>query len=361
VVFKTKVLDVLGKKAEKRIRGSGMTKKTWFCFLGMFLLAGGLFSQSQGVTKRIQRGIGLYGEKRWKESAVELRGAFQEAPGISQKVEALFWLSQAELASGDYEAALNDMNRLEELDPTNRRVLEALYQKGRALFYLNRYDEALALLTIYADTIPDTPEESAPAGTAQRNAARKAAALYWIGECLYAQGHLDEAGDVFLRVAQQYPQSAKYEASAYRVALIKQKKVETELLSLLKWSHEEALKNVEDFQRRERSYDQALIAYQKRIADMVKTETALENENAQYQQQVAQAEEKITGLETDLQTTQSSLEELREQRTQDPRVRLQDLKSSAEELKNPRLEGGGGGSSGGESPPAQENGDLGSL
>ena len=328
-----------------------MIKKLCIWFLGMFFLAGGGFAQSQGVTLRIQRGIGLYGEKRWKEAAAELRGAFQEASGTSQKVESLFWLSQAELASGDYEAALDDMNKLEEIDPTNRRVLEALYQKGRTLFYLNRYDEALALLTIYADTIPDTYEESTPAATVQRNATRKGATLYWIGECLYAQGHLDEAGDVFLRVAQQYPQSTKYEASVYRVALIKQKKVETELLSLLKWSHEEALKNVEDFQRRERSYDQALIAYQKRIADMVKTETTLENEKAQYQERATQAEEKVASLETDLQTTQSSLEELREQRTQDPRVRLRDLKTSAEELKNQLLEGGGGESSGRESPP----------
>jgi TolA-binding protein len=120
-----------------------------------------------------------------------------------------------------------------------------------------------------------------------------------MGECLYSLGLLDRAGELFLIITEEYSHSPKYEAASYRIALINQKKVETELLALLKWSHEESLKTMEEYQRRERSYDQALMAYQKRIADMLKDTrlSDLENENAQYRQMLASAEERIRLLE----------------------------------------------------------------
>jgi DNA repair exonuclease SbcCD ATPase subunit len=59
---------------------------------------------------------------------------------------------------------------------------------------------------------------------------------------------------------------------------------------------------MEEYERRERSYDQALSAYQKRIADMLKdTRLAdLENANAEYQRQLIEAEERIRALEENL-------------------------------------------------------------
>jgi len=102
----------------------------------------------------------------------------------------------------------------------------------------------------------------------------------------------------------------------YRLALIDQKQIEAELLELLKWTHEEALNTMEEYQRRERSYEQALISYQKRIADMlrdmglsdIETEnvqfrqqlSTLERENAQYKERLATAEARIKTLEEEL-------------------------------------------------------------
>jgi hypothetical protein len=59
---------------------------------------------------------------------------------------------------------------------------------------------------------------------------------------------------------------------------------------------------VEEYQRRERSYDQALMAYQKRIAEMLKDTrlSDLETENTRYRQQLAAAEERIHLLEDNL-------------------------------------------------------------
>jgi tetratricopeptide (TPR) repeat protein len=78
---------------------------------------------------------------------------------------------------------------------------------------------------------------------------RKASAFFWMGECLYSMGQLDKAEQFYNWIITRYPSSPKCELSSYRIDLVKQKKIETELLTLLKWTHEEALRNSENYQR----------------------------------------------------------------------------------------------------------------
>ncbi|GHV90300.1 hypothetical protein AGMMS50268_08030 [Spirochaetia bacterium] len=215
---------------------------------------------------RLQNGLTLFQGGLWREAITELRRAQTEAVDRELKAEALYWIALAEISSGDYAASVKDMEELEILAPRSRRLGEIPYHKGRALYYLGRYDEAILLLKYYADGIGGS---SAPPPGSDA-AARKSAAIYWLGECLYAMGQLDYAREYFTIITEEYPQSAKFEASSYRLGLIEQKKIEEELLILLKWSHEESLKALEEYQRRERSYDQALIAYQKRIAELLR-------------------------------------------------------------------------------------------
>ncbi|GHT64142.1 hypothetical protein FACS1894110_03230 [Spirochaetia bacterium] len=218
-------------------------------------------AQSAPGYTRLQSGLALYQEGRWQESVAELRRARAEAVDRELKAEALYWIALAEISAGDYATSLKDMDEIETMAPKSGRLQELPYHKGRALYYLGRYDEAIMLLKYYADGI------YAPAPGSEA-AARKSAALFWLGESLYAMGQLDYAREFFAIVIREYPQSAKFEAASYRLGLISQKKIEEELLSLLQWSHEESLKTIEEYQRRERSYDQAIIAYQKRIAEL---------------------------------------------------------------------------------------------
>jgi TolA-binding protein len=250
-------------------------------------------SQTAGELSSLQSGINLYGAGRWREAVIELRRAQAEAADPAERGEVLYWIALAELAAGEYDASLRDLEELERAAPQSPRIAEIPYHRGRAFYYKGRHEEALMLLKTFADGINN---DSAA------NAARKSSALYWIGECLYSLGQLDKAQETFLVIIQQYPQSAKFEAASYRNALINQKKIEAELLSILKWSHEETLKTVEEYQRRERTYDQAIIAYQKRIADMMKdTRLAdLENANNEYRRQLAEAEARISQLEARL-------------------------------------------------------------
>ncbi|MDR1178526.1 MAG: tetratricopeptide repeat protein [Spirochaetaceae bacterium] len=255
-----------------------MVKKPLFLiFLGMRTLA--LVSpglEAQNLPPRLERGIELYSRGQWRDAAAELRRAQADALTPNDQGEALYWIALSELSAGEYEDVIRDLDELLRVNPLGRRVSEVSYEKGRALFYLGSYDPAIVLFSDYAFRAADP--------------ARKAQAVYWVGECLFALGRLDEAHDIFSRIIDEFPQSVKYEAASYRISLINQKKVEDELLSLLQWSHEESLKTVEDYQRRERSYDQAIIAYQKRIADMLRDTRLedLETANSEYQRQIAE-------------------------------------------------------------------------
>jgi TolA-binding protein len=315
-------------------------RPSFLLFLWMFICLIGLDpAVSQARRSRLQAGIALYGEGKWTEAVIELRRAQAEAANAGQRAEALYWVSLAELAAGEYAASVRDMDELLRIAPAGLRIEEIPYHKGRALYYLGRYDEAIVLLKSYMDTL-DTPGFNLSGDDS-----RKSAALYWIGECLYALGRLDEAEGMFLLIAEQYPQSAKYEAASYRIALINQKKIEAELLNILQWSHEESLKTVEEYQRRERSYDQAIIAYQKRIAEMLRDNRVaeLESANAEYRRRLAEAEAQIAALEADLREA-GNISAAREAPPRTPvpdtppgsdqSLRILSLKASALEVRN---------------------------
>jgi tetratricopeptide (TPR) repeat protein len=296
-------------------------------FLLLTLLVLGMshraLAQSPAPVSRLQTGINLYGEGKWREAVIELRRAQAEAHTKEQHAEALYWISLSEMSAGEYEGAVKDLEALEETGAVTRRMEEVPYHKGRAFYYLGRFDEAIVLLKNYNDSLPGIGE----------NASRKSAALYWIGESLFSLGQLDNAAGIFILLTEQYPRSAKYEAATYRIALINQKKIEAELLSLLKWSHEESLKTMEEYQRREHAYDQALIAYQKRIADMLKDTrlSDLENENAQFKRELAFAQERIQGLERDLQL---ALAGFGPEGPRDKKARLEAMREQASSLIN---------------------------
>lgn len=248
----------------------------------LVLIAVGLLSVAVSAQESaaLSRGMELYRAGRWRDAIIALRQTTATA-NSQDSAEALYWISLAELASGDYDAAFRDIEELIRKKTPFAQSAELPYQKGRVLYHLGRYDEAIQILKTYSDASADD--------------GRKSASVYWIGECLYALGRFDEARSVFTLINEKYPESVKYEAAYYRVALIDQKGRETELLKLLKWSHEESLKTVEEYQKRERSYEQAIVAYQKRIADMLKDTRLADLEN-----QAKQLNARISALEKDL-------------------------------------------------------------
>jgi len=126
---------------------------------------------------------------------------------------------------------------------------------------------------------------------------------------MYALGRLDEARRAFVAIISKFPTSVKIEAATYRRDLIDLEFREEELLRLLTWSHEESLRTVEDFRRKERSYEQAITVYQKELADM-KRGAATDSDKliADLRTQVADLSAKLGSTQADLATTKAELD-----------------------------------------------------
>lgn len=201
----------------------------------------------------LMSGLDAYARSDWSSAMLSFRKA-ASVPGAT--VEPWYWLIMSELSSEEYGTALTDIGRFQANFPGDARIPDTLYQKGRILFLQGRYEDSISTLYQFITGYPDH--------------AMVSSAYYWIGECLFSVGRFDEAKTIFSLVIEKYPQAIKREAAWYRISLVEQKDKEEDLLKLLKISHEESLKIIEDYQRREKTYEQAITAYQKRISDMMK-------------------------------------------------------------------------------------------
>jgi septal ring factor EnvC (AmiA/AmiB activator) len=109
-------------------------------------------------------------------------------------------------------------------------------------------------------------------------------------------GQWDNAERFYTLVIDRFPTSPKYDVSVYRLDLIRQRRIEAELLALLQWSHEESLRTSEDYQRRLRTYEHTLNAYQRRIAEL-----------SQNNQEITPTLENIPATDSDWQSLHESL------------------------------------------------------
>ena len=157
---------------------------------------------------------------------------------------------------------------------------------------------------------------------------------FFIGECLYNLGQLDEALQFYAYVVQKYPTSYKVEAARYRISLSGFKKREDELLKLLQWSYEDSLKLIEEFQRRDQTYEQAIISYQKMLAGEGIEST--DNETiAKFQELLTEKDAEIMALKDEndeLRLKAEDIEDL-ENQVADMEQEIEDLKQENEDLK----------------------------
>ena len=238
--------------------------------------------------QKLNSGVNLYRESRWQEAISELRIAHDAAANNRQLSEALYWLALSQLAAADFPNALRNIEQLERLG--SDRSQDIVYHKGRAYFHLERFQEAINMFSQYI------------AIANPRERGRISAAYFWISESYLALGQLDTAREFFQLITVHFPDSDKYEASVFRVTFISQKKVEQELLDMLRLGHEESLRTHEEYQRRERMYDDALALYQKQLAESQHDFRIAEMElaNNEFRRQLAEAQNRIQSLERQL-------------------------------------------------------------
>jgi len=251
----------------------------WLVFSGLFLVLGGIVTAQETVQsqyiRRLQNGTQFYNLSRFQEAAMEFRRAEETADNINDWSRAIYWVILSQLAYSDYGSALSDMDELQRRAPGSTYNRDMVYHRARVYYNQGFFEDALILFNRYINSTSDTDRESAD---------RRAAAFFWMGECLYSMSQFDEAEKFYAWVIGRYPNSPKNEAACYRIDLIKQKKIEAELLALLQWSHEESLRTSEDYQRTLRTYEHTLNVYQRRIAELTNSINSLELNNNQENQ-----------------------------------------------------------------------------
>jgi TolA-binding protein len=199
-------------------------------------------------------------------------------PDARSRPEPFLWLAKTYFAVLDTKNAALNLDYYLQTFPKDAGRTEGLYLQARILYSDGDYPHAIQAFGQYLDL--------APTGDQVPNA------LFWMAESAFSLGHYEEAANLYTKIVQGYPSSFKLEASRYRLSVIDLRHREEELLKLLQWSHSEALNSAEEFQRREKAYQQSLAAYQKRILELQSTDlgakvSALEESNRQKDSQIA--------------------------------------------------------------------------
>jgi tetratricopeptide (TPR) repeat protein len=199
-------------------------------------------------------------------------------PEARTQPDPFLWLAKTYFAVLDTKNAALNLDYYLQNFPKDPGRTEGLYLQARILYSDGDYVHAIQAFGQYLDL--------APSGDQVPNA------LFWMAESAFALGHYDEASNLYTKIVQGYPSSFKLEASRYRLSVIDLRHREEELLKLLQWSHSEALNSAEEFQRREKAYQQSLAAYQKRVLELQSSDlgakvATLEESNRQKDSQIA--------------------------------------------------------------------------
>lgn len=309
-------------------------------FLGLLLVLciSGYSQEESPGEQLLLRGIERFREGEYGEALLAFRDIVLDEGLRNYHGDAYFWIAKSYMALGQLDLAEKNLEFFISNYEDHPSYGEAIYQRGRLLFMQRQYENAIQVFEGFLDSYPESPF--------------KANTLFWIGESLYELGHLEEAYRFFTAVVADHPTSFKVEAARYRISLIDLKQREQQLLKLLKWSHEETLRTLEEFQRREKTYEQALAAYQRRLSSVSKSSyeeqiAALEAQIAEKNRQIRALADELESVETALDEAEELVESLRDadaSASQEPStdalatMRLLRLKEEALELKQAYLE-----------------------
>ncbi|MDC7239186.1 MAG: tetratricopeptide repeat protein [Spirochaetales bacterium] len=208
-------------------------------------------------------GLDLFREARY-DQALKLFRTVLDDPGSEDLYgDCTYWTARAYLESGDLSLSAEYLEEFLQTWPNHGLNIPGRYYKGRILFLQQEYDKCIHYFSSFLTTHPDTPYY--------------ANGLFWIGESLYSLGRFDEAKEIYSKLLESYPRSVKTEATRYKLSLIEYKYREEELLKLLQWSHEEFLKSSEDYAKKEKEFNQALLVYQEKLIELTRSQENYEN------------------------------------------------------------------------------------
>jgi TolA-binding protein len=237
-------------------------------------------AQESKESAELSEGMQYFQRGQFQQAIVNFRNIILDPAQEKYHGDAFFWLARTYIVLEQLDDAERSLESFLLNYPDHVYYSEALYLKGRLLFMQDELENSIQVFQNFINTYPKS--KFVPN------------AYFWVGEALFLLGNFDSSMKIFQVLLQQYPQSVKIEAAKYRIDLIKLKRRENELLKLLKMSHEELLKTLEEFQKKERTYEQAIAAYQKKLAASGQADR--DKEILRLQEQLQKKEKEIADL-----------------------------------------------------------------
>lgn len=197
------------------------------------------FAQISNGYKIMESGLNNFSSGNYTPALGDFREIILNSNYESLHGTAYYWIARCYMAQNLLDKAENNLDFFIQNFSENKLFPEAVYQKGRLLFRKGNYDSAIQIFYKFIESYSDHPSVSN--------------SYFWIAESLFYLGHLKESKIIYSMIIREYPNSYKLESSKYKLSLINLKYRENELLKLIKISHEEYLKALEDFQRKEKT------------------------------------------------------------------------------------------------------------
>ena len=273
------------------------------CLLVLFLITA-FFLWGQSDSNLFDSAIEDLQQGRYAQAVSQFTQVLSDPQYAAYYGDAYFWTSKALIA----ENRISDAERYLEFFlgnfQNNKNYTEALYQRGRILYLDTNYEAAIIAFSNFIARYSSSPFV--------------ANAYYWSGESLFNLGQLDQAEKMFSAVITEFPTGYRVEAARYRLAVIGLSRREQELIKLLQWTQEESLQHIEDSQKRELEYQEAISSYQTRIANsstgavrveinnLRDTIATLESERTELKRQITTQENTIRRLENEIRTLRNS-------------------------------------------------------
>ncbi len=304
--------------------------------LTVFLVLTAFSAYAQTGNQFLDKGISSFGKGKYNESLSSFRDVVIDSNFKDYHPDAYFWIAKSYIALRQLDNAEENLEFFILNYPDHKYYQEALYQKGRLMFLQEDYENCIQECHHFLELYPES--------------VYAANAYYWTAESLYNLGRLDEAESLFSHIVYNFPASYKVESANYRLGLIEQKYREESLVELLKLTHEEYLKSIEEFQVREKTYENALDSYQKKLSlldsgsskdsagqtlslELLDLQTNLrnrDNEIMALKRKIAELEYRLSNAETKAAEAESKIIEVNPEETQKTEEETADKDKPAE-------------------------------
>ena len=302
-----------------------MNKKYLAFFLVFILVLSAVTAEETSAGKNlVKTGLENFKAGNYGDALLNFREVVLNPSNEKYFDAAYYYIARCYMAQKNFSKAQTNLEFFLQNFPDSTFYSEAVYQKGRLMYLQKDYENAILALYSYIKTYPKQ--------------LYVANSYFWIAESLYSLGHFEEAKKLYSHIIKNYPSSYKVEAAKYKLSLIDLELHKEELLKLLRLSHEEYLKAIDNFRIKEKTYEQAIAGYQRKLLAATSNDTKqlleeLNKELSAKDTQIAALNRQIEELKKNSQSSSDSKPSEVNSASESTLTKLLKLKNEAVDLK----------------------------